>query len=258
MVSGFEEFLYEADRPLYGDLSEFAYHQRGAIAYVVELWDIFRQFGMKRPKRFVDYYTHITRDDLVKLGKWDREHNRGRAFRPWLACQHPQLGEVEVGGVDPRFGLWNPPEDRLAEVCEGQSAAFLRVAAMAPSVSVTRVGKETRGDATRVSLAVDNLGYLATYILPSSRKLEHNEPLTVEARGAGGAELLDPTAARRTIGHLDGWGRGLYGPSALVLHSRSRGNQSRAVVTYAVRGSGSLELRIGSCRVGWIEHREEI
>ncbi len=67
MVSGFEEFIYEPDKPLYGDLSEFAYHQRGAIAYVVELWDLFRQLGMKRPKKFVDYYTHLTRDDLIQL-----------------------------------------------------------------------------------------------------------------------------------------------------------------------------------------------
>ncbi len=257
MVSGFEEFLYEPDRPLYGDLSEFAYHQRGAIAYVVELWDLFRQIGMKRPRRFVDHYTHMTREDLIKMGHWDREHNRGRAFRPWRPCRHPQLGDVEVGGTDPRVGLWNPPEDRLGEVCAGQSAAFLRVAAMAPSLAVRRAAREVRGDVTRIALAVENLGYLATYVLPSAKKLEHNESLSVEARAVGGAELLDPSTARRSIGHLEGWGRGLFGPSALVLHSHSRGG-SRAVVSYHLRGHGALELRIGSCRVGWIEHREEI
>jgi hypothetical protein len=258
MVSGFEEFLYEPDRPLYGDLSEFAFHQRGAIAYVVELWDLFRQIGMTRPKRFVDYYSRLTRADLVKLGVWDREHNRGRAFLPWRRCSHPQLGEVEVGGLDPRIGLWNPPEDRLGEVCAGQSAAFLRVAAMAPTLSVSRVAREVRGDVTRIALAVDNHGYLPTYILASARKLEHNEPLSVRARALGGAELIDPASAQRAIGHLDGWGRGLFGPYALIQHGRSRGNASRAVVTYHLRGRGALELRVGSCRVGWIEHREEV
>lgn len=257
MVSGFEEFLYEPDRPLYGDLSEFAYHQRGAIAYVVELWDLFRQIGMKRTKRFVDHYTRMTREDLIALGRWDRDHNGGRALRPWRACRHPQLGDVQVGGLDPRVGLWNPPEDRLPEVCSAQSAAFLRVAAMAPSLSVARVDREARGDVTRIALAVDNTGYLPTYVLASARKLEHNEPLSVEARALDGAELLDPSSARRAIGHLDGWGRGLYG-SGGILHSHSRGNASRAVLTYHVRGRGALHLRVGSCRVGWIEHREEI
>ena len=31
-VSGFHEFLYEPDKPLHGDLSDYAYHQRGALA----------------------------------------------------------------------------------------------------------------------------------------------------------------------------------------------------------------------------------
>ena len=47
MVSGCEEFLYEPDTPLYGDLTDFAYHQRGAIAYVVELWDLFKQVRLR-------------------------------------------------------------------------------------------------------------------------------------------------------------------------------------------------------------------
>src|SRR4051812_29631547 len=55
-VSGFEEFLYEPDKPLRGDLSDFAYNQRGALAWVVELWDLFKRLGMDRPPKFVQYY----------------------------------------------------------------------------------------------------------------------------------------------------------------------------------------------------------
>mgnify|MGYP003548324208 CR=1 FL=1 len=38
----------------------------------------------------------------------------------------------------------------------------------------------------------------------------------------------------------------------------AEGNQSRAVLSYLVRGHGVLELRVGSCRAGWLDHREEI
>lgn len=259
MVSGFQEFLYSPDTPLYGDLSEFAYHHRGCIAYVVELWDIFRRVGLPRPERFVDYYTHLARADLERLGRWDREENGGRVFVPWRPARHPQLGEVEVGGLDPRLGLWNPPPERLGEICAAQSAAFLRVAAMAPALSVARVARESAGEgATRLTLAIDNLGYLPTYVLSSAQKLPHAEPLTVEARALGGCELLDPGDARRAIGHLEGWGRGRFASETLLTYARSRGNQSRAVVSYLVRGRGVLELRVGSCRVGWLEHREEL
>ena len=55
-VSGHDEFLYEPDKPLKGDLSEYAYQQRGALGYVIELWDLFARLGMPRPPKFVQYY----------------------------------------------------------------------------------------------------------------------------------------------------------------------------------------------------------
>ena len=125
MVSGFKEFLYQPDTPLYGDLSEYAYQHRGCLAYVVELWDLFAQLGMKRGQKFVDYYSHMTRDDLERLGTWDREHNHGRALRPWRRVTHPQLGAVEVGGIDPRVGLWNPPYERIDEILRGAEQRVL-------------------------------------------------------------------------------------------------------------------------------------
>ena len=83
MVSGSEEFLYEPDTPLHGDLTDYAYHQRGAVAYVVELWDLFKQAGLERKKRFVDNYTHLTRADMLKIAAWDRDKNDGRSILPW-------------------------------------------------------------------------------------------------------------------------------------------------------------------------------
>ncbi len=98
-VSGFEEFTYEPDKPIRGDLSEYAYHQRGCIAFAVELWDLFERVGFEKKKRFVDRYTHFERADMVKLAKWDAEHNAGRVLAQWKKFRHPQLGEVEVGGL---------------------------------------------------------------------------------------------------------------------------------------------------------------
>ena len=131
-VSGFHEFLYEPEKPLHGDLSDYAYHQRGALAYVVELWDLFKQLGIERKKPFVDHYMKFTRKDMRALAEFDRQHNAGRVFGSWKKVNHPQLGEVEVNGFDPRVGIWNPPYERLAETCQAQSAAFLRVAAPEP------------------------------------------------------------------------------------------------------------------------------
>ncbi|HKJ95972.1 MAG TPA: M14 family metallopeptidase, partial [Gammaproteobacteria bacterium] len=83
LVSGFEEFTYEPGKPLHGDLCDFAYHQRGCVAVVCELWDLFRELGIERRVPFVDHYTHTTIEELEGLGRWDGECNGGRVIRPW-------------------------------------------------------------------------------------------------------------------------------------------------------------------------------
>ncbi len=247
-VSGFHEFLYEPDKPLHGDLSDYAYHQRGALAYVVELWDLFKQLGIERKKPFVDHYSKFTRKDMRALAEFDRVHNAGRVFGTWKKVQHPQLGEVEVGGFDPRVGIWNPPYEHLAETCNSQSAAFLRVAALTPKVSVTVLKQERVGEHTRTDIRIANHGYLGSCGLPSAKALPHAEPLRLTLR-AEGATLLAPVEAVIEIGHLEGWGGGLYGGPS-VFSPWTRGNGHERFVTLVTTGAGNLHVQVGSCRIG--------
>jgi hypothetical protein len=248
VVSGFHEFLYEPDKPLRGDLTDYAYHQRGALAYVVELWDLFKQIGLERRKPFVDSYSKLSRDDIRKFAVFDREHNAGRIFKRWRRVKHPQLGEVEVGGFDPRVGLWNPPYERLGQTCAQQSAAFLRVASLAPRIVVEVAGQERQGDHVRVDLRVANRGYLGSFGLPSARKLPHVEPLRVSVE-AHGAQVIAP-ATEVEVGHLEGWGSGLYG-GASVFSPWTRGNSHEKFVTLVFSGRGRARIKVGSARVGF-------
>jgi len=247
-VSGFHEFLYEPDKPLHGDLSDYAYHQRGALAYVVELWDLFRQLGIERKKPFVDHYAKFSRKDMRALAAFDRQHNGGRMFKPWRKVEHPQLGEVEVGGFDPRVGIWNPPYERLAETCHAQSAAFLRVAALVPRVAIEVVRQERTEAHTRIDLRIVNRGYLATHGLPSAKALPHSEPLRLKASGEG-VTLLAPAESVIEVGHLDGWGMGLYGGPS-TFSPWTRGNGHERFVTLLAQGTGKVHIEVGSCRVG--------
>ena len=251
-VSGHEEFLYEPDKPLRGDLTDYAYNQRGAIAYVIELWDLFKRLGMERPPKFVQYYERVSRKDLVKLAWWDRDENNGRSFPPWRPFDHPQLGRVEIGGIDPRVGIWNPPLHELSAICASQSQVFLHVAALAPRLRIARIDRhDLPGNLTRVEVQVQNDGYLGTYGIPSAKALEFNEPIYATAR-AQGCELVEPGAAHQILGHLDGWGRGLHTGQNLPAYPGTRGNTHAAWTSYLVRGTGDLELRIGSCRAGFV------
>jgi len=251
-VSGFEEFTYKPNKPLHGDLIDYAYHQRGCIAYVCELWDLFEQVGLPRPKRFVDRYTRIDRADAEKIYRWDAEHNQGRLAGGWRSFHHPQLGDLEIGGPDPRLGIWNPPLDRLAEVCDGQAAAFLRVAAMAPKLELQCTVEAVAEGLHRVRCEVTNLGYLPTFVLESSRKLDWNEPVTVSIE-ATGCTLEGGAKPREPVGHLEGWGRGRHSGASAVYYQTSRGSGHRASLSWLVRGEGTVAVRAGSSRCGWLE-----
>lgn len=257
-VSGYEEFLYEPDKPLRGDLTDYAYNQRGAIAYVVELWDLFARLGMPRPPKFAQYYERVTRKDLVKLAWWDRDENQRRAFPAWRAFEHPQLGKVELGGVDPRIGIWNPPPHELPALCASQAEVLLRVAALAPRLRIGRLKRTPLpGTLTRVEVEVLNDGYLGTYGLPSARALDFNEPVYATAT-TDRCELVDAGAAHQTLGHLDGWGHGLHTGQNLPSYPGTRGTTHAAWATYLVRGQGVLDVRAGACRAGFVTARISI
>jgi hypothetical protein len=257
-VSGYDEFLYEPDKPLRGDLTDYAYNQRGAIAYVIELWDLFRRLGMERPPKFVQYYERVSRRDLIKLAWWDRDENNGRSFPQWREFHHSQLGRVEIGGVDPRIGIWNPPLHELSAICASQAQVLLRVAAMAPRIKVGKIDREAlAGGITRVDVQVINDGYLGSYGIPSARKLDFNEPLYATAK-TDGCELVDPGSAHQVLGHLDGWGHGLHTGQNLPAYPGTRGNTNAAWASYLVRGTGALELRVGACRTGFVTARVSV
>jgi hypothetical protein len=205
----------------------------------------------------VDHYTHLDRKDYVALAKFDREQNAGRIFKRWRKAAHPQLGEVEVGGFDGRVGISNPPYEKLAETCATQSAAFLRVAALVPQVTVEVVKSEKAGAGhTRVELRVANRGYLGTYGLWSAKKLPLAESLRLTVEGSG-VKLVAPAEAIVEIGHLDGWGNGLYaGPN--IFFPWTRGNVHERFVTLVVEGKGMLAVKVGSCRVGFQSVEVEI
>lgn len=252
MVSSFEEFLYEPDKPLYGDLTDYAFHERGAVAYVCELWDLFNELGIARKRPFVDHYNQLSRDDWENLADWDARKNGGRVVQPWVKVTHPQLGAVEVGGLDTRIGVSNPPLDRISEVCDRQCDAFFRTAAMGPRVTTRELDRTRDGDVTTLRIHVENLGYLPTYVVASGKALAHNGPIYAQAT-CEGCSLVDLKEAAQNLGHLEGYGRGLHAHA--VFYLRGQGGVSERTFTVRVRGTGTVSLRIGSLRVGFVERR---
>jgi murein tripeptide amidase MpaA len=256
MVSGYEEFLYEPDKPLAGDLTAFAYGQRGAIGLVCELWDFWKRAGVKVHRPFIDNYQRRTRADVEAIAKWDRDQNAGRVIAAYEPFEHPQLGRVEIGGYDPRFGIWNPPPEKLGEVEDAMVRFFLRLAALAPRVRVADVRVEPLGgELARVTAVIENLGYLPTHFLASAKALPFVEPLRARLDLGAGLALAGGDAVQ-TIGQLDGWG-GFARPMTPAF-ARSASDAVRRRVSWVVRGRGAAHVRVASVRVGQVEAPLEV
>ena len=84
-------------------------------------------------------------------------------------------------------------------------------------------------------------------MLDSAKKLIAGPAVFVEAEAISGV-TIDPRDARTEVGHLEGWGRGLY--NEYIFYQRSRGSVSRRSVSIPVKGRGKLRVRAKGLRVG--------
>jgi hypothetical protein len=140
-------------------------------------------------------------------------------------------------------------------MCTSQAQVFCRMAALAPRLRITRTDRHAlAGGLVRVEVQVTNEGYLGTFGAPSAKKLDFNEPLYATASGP----LVDPGSAHQTLGHLDGWGHGLHTGANLPAYPGTRGTTNAAWASYLVRGGGTLDVRIGCARTGFVSAKIEV
>jgi hypothetical protein len=248
-VSGFMEFTYEPETPLYGELANYAYVERGAIGFVCELWDFFKQVGFEVKRPFSkNYDEHTSREAIEKIAAWDRDHNQGRIVGQWKKVVHPQLGEVEVGGYDPLVGVQNPPLEKIAGICNDQSRFFLRVASMTPRLTVASIEQQRIGEGlVRVIAIVENRGWLPTYFLGSAQSMPESDPVRV-ALEVGEGTMLVSGDREVPVGSIQGWGGNDRGGSPMM--ARTANEQARRKVEWVVRGEGEITISARNTRVG--------
>lgn len=115
--------------PLFGHSPDFGYFYYGSIWYGDELWS-----GGK----VVDYNKdgRITPPEILR---WNDEALGGKGFKSWVKYAHPQLGEVEIGGFNPKFFRQNPPVEFLEEWAKKEALFNLFLAKSLPLVKIVSV-----------------------------------------------------------------------------------------------------------------------
>ena len=210
VISVYEEFTNDPDKPRVGSLMQWSYDEFGIITFSTELWNPELAAGVEDPAKY--QITGRSKDKELKLMAFNDEHLGGAAFVDWEPFEHPQFGPVEIGGWTHMYMFRNPPPASVATTKEGKqflqdtihtNCLFtLRHAACTPLIQIEDTTAEAVSDGLyKVTATVANSGFLPTNM--TERALEHGtaDAVTVTLEGSG-----EPVIGQREtdIGHLAG------------------------------------------------------
>jgi hypothetical protein len=242
--------------PLFGHGPDFGYLYYGAIWYGDEIWNGGRLHE-------ADANGDGTTEDLELLQWLDRNRSGKNDFQPWTKTTHPTLGEVEVGGWNPKFWSQNPPPEMLETWARNEAMFNLYLAQQLPQVRIVSATSAATGDGTfNVTLTVTNEGALPTALEIAKRvKIVREDSVSIEYQAGQtvtrvGAQPGDETGGRGGRGGRRGGGAMGRGGSAAPSAPRQTQNidwldpGEQRTVSWIVRGAGPVTLSIASTRGG--------
>ncbi len=205
-VNTFEGFV---SSPQTGIFMDWAYENEGILSWSTELWDLLQRAGIKI-ENFKDRYTKKTfkteEEDGLKVLKWNDEELDGNAFIKWRKFDHPQLGEVEIGGYKMKFFRQNPPEKLLEQECKKNMQFTLVHMKALPKLEISNIEIENVGDnVKKISAVVNNIGYQPTSGTEVAQKLKKYSTVKVELE-TNNCEVISKEK-ELDLGHLDGWSK---------------------------------------------------
>jgi murein tripeptide amidase MpaA len=188
-VSVYHDFRYHPNEVITGGFDTWLYEQLGTYGWTVEIWNPRRQAGIE-DYHFIDWYReHPVEDDLTLL-KWSDEVLDGKGYVDWYPFEHPQLGEIELGGWDKIYAFRNPPppflEDEVARFPDWLIWHLL----ISPRLELYEATAKPLGEgAYRVRLVVQNTGWLPTYVTKKALEKKVVRGIVCEIELPEGASL---------------------------------------------------------------------
>lgn len=233
--------------PIYGVFVDWSYEHRGLLGFSTELWDPLQQAGKTGKKNFTER-SFSEEDELLKL-KWNDEALNGEAFMPWTPFQHPQLGEVEIGGWHPKYFAQNPWLTRLQDECERNHAFSLKHAAALPEIMIEKLEIRAEEDQIyTITLDLANRGWLPTNVTTKALQLKMVKDIT--AMISGDFEIITGKDKEK-LGQLDGFMFAREGWYTFGRAGYQRNMRKRVVWTVRkTKENADLVIQVQSDRAG--------
>ena len=201
-ISVYHEFRYHPKDVITGAF-DWIYEHLGLYEWTVEIWCPMREAGISDYK-YIDWFRdHPIADDLKMLAWADKELD-GKGYIDWVKFDHPQLGEVEIGGWDKIYSFRNPPPHLLEKEIAKFPDWLVWNALISPKLELLHAKAESiGGDAYRIEVAVQNTGYLPSYVSKRALQRKQSRGVVGEISLPPGAELI-AGKLREVAGELEG------------------------------------------------------
>jgi hypothetical protein len=230
----YEDLTWDKSDTMSGAGDDWAYEHLGVFSWTTEFWDIiFHATGKHSPTDV--WYVGPTPDQELAVCKWTDTHAPG-SYSPWKKFNHPQLGEIEIGGCDPIKTWSNAPASKLRDEVAPHVHFAIYQALASPRLEIKRANAEALGNGVyKVEIGIANTGWLGTEISEWAHKNKIVLPLTAEISGA----TLVEGAPRVKLGQLDG--RVKFRVSG---DAKSDGTPDRVLHSWLIRGEKGQRVNL--------------
>jgi hypothetical protein len=206
-VSVYHDFKYDPKDFIKGTFDDWMYEHLGLYAWTTEIWSPQRQAGVEVKKVIEWFNEHPVEDDL-KIYRWFVEET-GHDGRPdgyvdWYPYDHPELGQVELGGWNSMYTWRNPPPHLLEKEIAPLADFAIFNCLISPKLEIHSLTAEARGDSHYyIRLVLHNTGWLPTQISQQALKMKVVREVEVDLALPDGAKLV--SGKRKTMcGQLSG------------------------------------------------------
>ena len=201
-ISVYHEFRYHPKDVISGTF-DWIYEHLGMFEWTIEIWSPMREAGLKDYK-YIDWFRDHPVEDDLKMLEWADKELKGKGYIDWYKFQHPQLGEVELGGWDKIHSFRNPPPHLLEKELAKFPEWLIYQALILPKLELIEARAEKIApDTYRVRLAVQNTGWLPSYVTKRAQQRKITRGLVAEIEVPLGAELISGEQ-REISGELEG------------------------------------------------------
>ena len=244
-ISVYHEFRYHPKDVISGTF-DWIYEHLGLYEWTVEIWCPMREAGITNYK-YIDWFRDHPVEDDLKMIAWADKELDGKGYIDWYKYQHPQLGEVEIGGWNKIHAFRNPPPHLLEREVAKFPDWLIHNAMLSPKLEIFALKADKLTDNThRVTLVVQNTGYLPSYVSKRALSRGQSRGVMAEITLPANAKLL-AGKSRLSLGELEGRA---YKHTLMSFWTDTSPTSDRAITEWIVEGLGEVSITVQHAKAG--------